>query len=390
MLSQVVANDPVAVQIYSQRFFAQPVKSPVLVKMMAASLNPRDMTNFAQYFDEPLHGPGDNVRYDLLPNIASLGVLGDAPVTGQEVPIKYTSGVVVINQHRLPILWNGRMSQQRAPWSARDAIYVIASNWIKELWGYAALNQAAGNTGQPDVRATGMNPVTAIDSAHIILAGGVANIAALTQTPAARFELGMINQAVALTRALPFPIKPVVVKGIEINGLIFIHTYQARDLRNNYDRGQWGDIFSSLLQGGIATGNPIFVGALGIINNCPIHEDAHVPWGDSTQNLWFNPNAAGGNGALVASPGALGAPGNGTTSVAYGIMVGAQELAVSFGAVDIVDSEPMRVNWYEELLDAGNDLRVTLTMIYGFQRTIFYGQTYAGIGLYSFASPTGA
>lgn len=386
MLTQVVANDPIAVQIYSQRFFAQPVKSPVLVKLMSASLNPRDMTNFAQYFDEPLHGPGDNVRFDLLPNIASLGVLGDAPVTNQEVPIKYTSQVVTINQHRLPILWSGRMSQQRAPWSARDAIYAIASNWIKEIWGYAALNQAAGNTGQTDVRATGMNAVTAIDANHLVLAGNVSTIANLSLTPSAKFDLSMINQAVALSRALPFPIKPVVIKGIEVNGLTFIHTYQARDLRNNFDKGQWGDVFSSLLQGGIATGNPIFVGALGIYNNVPLHEDAHVPWGDSTQNLWFNAIAQ----SNVASPGALGAPANGTTNVAYGIFLGAQSLAIAFGAVDVVDGEPMRVNWYEELLDAGNDLRVTLTMIYGFERTIFYGADYADIGLYSYASVSGA
>lgn len=386
MLTQVVANDPIAVQIYSQRFFAQPTKSPVLVKLMAAGLNPRDMTNFAQFFDEPLHGPGDNVRYDLLPNIASLGISGDAPVTGAEVPIKYTSQVVTINQHRLPILWNGRMSQQRAPWSARDAIYAIASNWIKEIWGYAALNQAAGNTGQTDLRATGLNSVTAVDSNHLVLSGGVTTIANLSLTPTAKFDLSMINQAVALSRALPFPIKPVVVKGIEVNGLAFIHTYQARDLRNNFDRGQWGDVFGMLLQGGIATGNPIFVGALGIVNNVPMHEDAHVPWGDSTQNLWFNPMTQ----TNVASPGSLGAAANGTTNVAYGVFLGAQSLAVAFGAVDVVDGEPMRVNWYEELLDAGNDLRATITMIYGFQRTIFYSADYADIGLYSYASSTGA
>jgi hypothetical protein len=382
MLSQVVANDPIAVQIYSQRFFSQPTKSPVMVKLMAASLNPRDMTNFAQYLDEPLHGPGDNIRVDLIPNTATLGVLGDAPVTNSEVPVKYTSNTVVINQHRLPILWNGRMSQQRAPWSARDAIYVIASNWIKEIWGYAALNQAAGNTGQTDVRATGMNPVTAMNADHTIFAGNAGSLANLSITPSAKFDLSMINQAVALTRALPFPIKPVVIKGIEINGLAFIHSYQARDLRNNYDKGQWGDIFSSLLQGGIATGNPIFVGALGIINNVPIHEDAHVPWGDSTQNLWFNAVTQ----TNVASPGSLGAAANGTTNVALGVMVGAQALAVSFGSVDVVDGEPMRVNWYEELLDAGNDLRVTLTMIYGFIRNRFYSNDYATIGLYSYAA----
>lgn len=382
MITQVVANDPIAVQIYSQRFFNQPTKSPVMVKLMAASLNPRDMTNFAQYFDEPLHGPGDNVRTDFIPNSASLGVVGDAPVTNQEVPVKYTSGTFVINQHRFPVLWSGRMSQQRAPWSARDVIYAIASNWIKEIWGYAALNQASGNTGQTDIRATGMNAVTAVDAAHQIIAGG-ATLATLG--PANKFDLFMIHQAVAQQRALPFPIKPVVVKGIEVNGLAFLHTYQARDLRSNYDKGQWGDIFSSLLAGGVATGNPVFVGALGMIDNVPMHEDAHVPWGDSTQNQWFNAVTQ----QNVASPGALGGVAAGNTNVALGTLVGAQALSVAFGAVDMVDGEPMRVNWYEELLDAGNDLRVTLTMIYGFIRNRFYGTDYADLQLASYASVSG-
>lgn len=385
MLSQVVANDPIAVQIYSQRFLAQPVHSPVLVKLMAASLNPRDMTNFAQFFDEPLHGPGDNVRFDFIPNIAGLGVSGDSPIANQEVPVKFTSQVVTINQHRMPILWSGRMSQQRAPWSARDVIYTIAANWIKELWGYAALNQAAGNTGQTDVRATGLNAVVAQDSGHTILAGGVASQANLSVTPAAKFDLSMLNQAVAVARALPIPIKPISVKGIEINGLAFLHTYQVRDMRNNYDRGQWGDIMSSLLQGGIATGNPIFVGAAGMFNGVPVHEDAHVPWGDATQNLWFNSITQ----TNTASPGALGAAANGTTNVAQGIFMGAQALAIAFGSVDTMGGEAMRVHWYEELLDGANDLRVTISMIYGFERIRFYSQDLSSIGLYSYASQSG-
>jgi hypothetical protein len=69
LLSQLVANHPVAAKTYGQRFFARPSKSVVMVKLMAASMNPRDVTNFAQYLDEPLHGLGDNVRYDLLPNL---------------------------------------------------------------------------------------------------------------------------------------------------------------------------------------------------------------------------------------------------------------------------------------------------------------------------------
>lgn len=352
--------------------------------MMAVSLNPRDMTNFAQFFDEPLHGPGDNVTYDLLPNVASLGIAGDSPVTNSEVPLNWTTQKIVINQHRLPILFTGRMSQQRVPWSARDAIYAIASNWIKEIWGYAALNQAAGNTGQTDVRATGMNAVTAIDSTHLVLAGGVSAVSNLAASN--KFDLSMINQAVAQSRALPFPIKPVVVKNIEISGLAFLHTYQMRDLRNNFDKGQWGDVFGMLLQGGIATGNPIFVGAGGIYNNVPLHEDAHVPWGDSTQNLWFDARLQ----TNIASPGALGAASSSTTNIAQGVFLGAQSLAVAFGAVDVQDAEPMRVNWYEELLDAGNSLRVTLTMIYGMERIRFYGSDYADMGLFSYASSTGA
>jgi hypothetical protein len=81
----VPANDPLAVIAYSKRTFQQAIMQTTAAKLMAVGLDPRDQSNFCQYFDELTKGPGDTVRYDLVPNPFGPGVLGDQPVAGQEV-----------------------------------------------------------------------------------------------------------------------------------------------------------------------------------------------------------------------------------------------------------------------------------------------------------------
>ena len=56
---------------------------------------------------------------------------------------------------------------------------------------------------------------------------------------------------------LPFPIKPVVIKGVEISGVLFLHPFQVRDLKATFGEGGWGTIYQAALQGGQITGNPI-------------------------------------------------------------------------------------------------------------------------------------
>src|SRR6266851_4207656 len=185
----VAANDSAAVVIYSRRVFIQAIHTPVLAKLMAPGLNARDQTSIVQLFDEPLKGPGDTVKFDFLPNLVGPGVIGDAPVSGQETPLTWQTTSFVINQQRNAALIVGKMSQQRIPWSMRDAAYAQLANWTKTIIDAGLLNQAACNTNQTNVAYTGLNTPPTLDSSHQLLSGGAANEAALTSTQIMDLEL---------------------------------------------------------------------------------------------------------------------------------------------------------------------------------------------------------
>lgn len=380
----VVANDPAAVVIYSRRTYLQAIHTPTLAKLMAPGLNARDQTNICQLFDEPLKGPGDTVKFDILPTLTGPGVTGDAPISGQEAPLTWQVDTFTINQQRNAVLNVGKMSQQRIPWSMRDACYAQLAQWVKVIINSGLLNQAACNTNQTNVAYTGLNTPPTLDSAHQLFSGS-----ATSETGGGSplnsqeiMDLELITEAIAKSQStLIFPIKPAVIKGIEVPGILFMHPTQVRDLKNNFQAGELGNIFGMALQGGQVTGNPLFTGAVGVYEGVPMHQDAYCPWGSSTQNQWMLPT-----GVLAASPTVLG-----VTSVARAIYMGAQALAISFGSADNVEGRPLRVRWYEELLDAGNQLRVTGGFIWGCaqpQATVGgTAENYASIVISTWAAP---
>lgn len=386
MAETVVAiNDPAAVVIYSRRVYLQAIHTPVLAKLMAPGLNARDQTNICQLFDEPLKGPGDTVKFDTLPNLTGPGVIGDAPITGQETAMTWQTSTFTINQQRNAVLNVGKMSQQRIPWSMRDAAYAQLANWVKNIIEAGLLNQAANNTAQTNVAYTGLNTPPTLDSSHHIFSGGATTEAGLTSSQI--MDLELITESVAKAQStLIFPIKPPIIKGIEVSGILFMHQTQVRDLKNNFQAGEWGNIFGMALQGGQVTGNPLFTGAIGVYENVPLHADANTPWGDSSQNQIMLPT-----GTLVGSPTSLGAVAAGTTSVGRAVFMGAQALAIAFGSADNVEGRPLRVRWYEEILDAGNQLRVTGGFIWGVaQPQVTIGgtaQNYATIVISTWAAP---
>ena len=350
----VASGDSAAVVIYSRRVFLQAIHTPVLAKLMAPGLNARDQTSIVQLFDEPLKGPGDTVKFDFLPNLTGPGVIGDAPIAGQETAMTWQTTSFIINQQRNATLIVGKMSQQRVPWSMRDAAYAQLANWVKTIIDAGLLNQAACNTNQTNTAYTGLNSVPTIDSDHQIFAGTATTDGTLTSSMI--MDLELITEAVTKAQStLIFPIKPPVIKGVEVAGMLFMHLTQVRDLKNNFQAGEWGNIFGMAMQGGQVTGNPIFTGAIGVYENVVLHADANVPWGSSTQNRVMT-----ATGQLVAAPTVLGTP-----SVARAVFMGAQGLAIAFGSADNMEGKPLRVRWYEEILDAGNQLRVTGGLIWG-------------------------
>lgn len=380
----VVANDPAAVLIFSRRTYLQAIHTPVLAKLMAPGLNARDQTNICQLFDEPLKGPGANIKFDILPQLTGPGSIGDAPISGQETALTWQTSSFIINQQRNAVLNVGRMSQQYIPWSMRDACYAQLANWVKIIINSALLNQAACNTNQANTAYTGINTPPTLDSAHHLYSGAATSETggSFPLNASEIMDLELITESITkATSTLIFPIKPPMIKGVEVPGILFMHPTQMRDLKNNFQAGEWGNIFGMALQGGQVTGNPLFTGAAGVYEGVPMHADAYVPWGDSTQNQWMLPT-----GTLVASPTCLG-----VTSVARAVFMGAQALAIAFGTADNVDGRPLRVRWYEELLDAGNQLRVTGGFIWGVaQPQVTVGgtlQNYASIVISTWAAP---
>jgi len=377
----VPLNDATAVVIYSRLLFFQAVRSTVAAKLMAVGLKADDKTNFVQMFDEPMKGPGDTVKYDLIPNISGPGVLGDSPIAGQEVPFTWFQDSFVINQQRQAELLVGRMSQQRVPYSMRDAGKTTLANWWKENIDTGLLNQLGGNTAQTNVAYTGLQAAVAPDADHHIFGGDATSEATLDSSDT--FSVNLIPELIAKAQGtLTWPIKPVVLKGIEVAGILFLHPLQVKALKTNFTTGEWGDIYRAALQGGQITGNPIFTGAIGMYENVVIHQDARVPYGDNTQNLVFDPITK----TKVAAPTSLGAAATGTTSVARGIFVGAQAAAIGFGGEAGPNGKPLRVRWYEELLDAGNQLRITAGMIWGVKKSRFNGEDYATIVVSTYAA----
>jgi N4-gp56 family major capsid protein len=348
---------------------------------MAVGLSADAPNNFVQLFDEPSKGAGDTIKFDLVPNIVGPGVLGDSVIAGHETAWAALQDTFIINQQRQAELLKGRMSQQRVPYSMRDSAKVTLANWWKEIMDVGLLNQLAGNTSQTDVSYTGLQAAIAPDTAHWMYAGTATSEATLTSSMP--FDISLIPTAVAKAQTLPFPIKPVVLKGVQVDGIMFLHPYQVKALKTAFSAGGWGDIQKAAMTGGQITGNPIFTGAIGMIDNVVMHQDAHVPYGDNAQNLVYDPVQA----AMVAAPTSLGAVATGTTSVARAVFVGAQAAAIGFGGAETVGGKSLKVKWYEELLDAGNQLRVTAGMMYGIKKTRFPStQDYGVITLSTWAS----
>ena len=176
----VPLNDPTAVVIYSKRVFQHAIRATTAAKLAAVGLNADSQDNFVQLFDEASKGPGDTIKYDLVPNIVGPGVLGDSPIGGQEQAWTALQDTLLINQQRQAELLKGRMSQQRVPYSMRDSARTTLANWWKQTFNIGLMNQLGGNTAQTDVSYTGMNAAIAPDSNHWIFAGTATTEATLT------------------------------------------------------------------------------------------------------------------------------------------------------------------------------------------------------------------
>jgi len=384
-------NDAATVKLYSHRLFAQTIQSTACYKLAMIAPSRESPDNIVQIMDETMRTEGDTVKYDLIAKLQAPGVIGDNTLAGQEESLKTYQDQLVINQLRNAVLPYGAMSQQRVPFSMRDQAKMRLADWWAERLDVSLLNQLTGNTTGTFVQATpystkytGMNSPLLPDVDHVMFANGrscevngnssYANNGS-TANPLQTgdvFTVDLIDNIVAIAHTLAMPIKPIRLKGMEVFGVMFLHPLQIKSLRKNFSQGQWGDIQLAALKGGQISGNPIFTGAIGMYNNVVIHEDNRVPYSDPSVELTATGEIR--YNSLSATVGTA-------TNVARGVFCGAQSACLAFGRAYGID---MKMRWFEELLDGGNQLRITAGMILGMKKTRFNSADYATITVSSY------
>ena len=345
--SQYGVNNALAVKLWARKLFQEALKQTWLYKFMGP-----DARSAIQVLNDASKGPGDRIRVGLRMQLTGNGVLGDGTLEGNEEALTTYTDDLIINQLRHAVRSDGKMSEQRIPFSIREQARQGLADWWAGRIDEALFNQLCGNTNVTDTRLTGGNATVAPSSNNIAYPNGLTTEAQVASATTSNiFKLNYIDQAVEKAKTNSPLIRPLRVNG-EDKFLIFLHPYQVTDLRQNTATGQWLDIQKAVYMG-TKDKNPIYQGALGEYNGVIIHESTRIKVGA---------NAV-------------------TTNVARAVFMGAQAGAIGFGQ----GYAQNKMAWVEELFDYGNQLGVSAGMIFGAKKMQFNSQDFGTIVIPTYA-----
>ncbi len=328
--TQYGVGHPLAVKLWSRKLFTEALKQTYLEKFIGNTSN-----SLIQRFDDTSKGPGDRITIPLRMQLSGSGVGGDGTLEGNEEALTTYSDNLLIDQLRHAVRTDGRMSEQRVTFNMREEARLGLQDWWADRIDTALFNQLGGNSGISDNKYSGSNATLAPDSSHILYPNGTTTEAQVASASASNaMSLKFIDYAVEKANVLSPMIRPIKVNG-ENKFVMFIHPYQATDLRTNTNTGQWLDIQKAAMSGGQISQNPIYTGALGEYNGVILHVSTRVP--------------------------------TITAGVYRGIFCGAQAAAIGFGQ----DNSENKMTWVEELFDFKNQFGVAAGMIWGAKKTRF-------------------
>jgi N4-gp56 family major capsid protein len=307
---------------------------------------------------------GDRVRNVLVDIVDGPGKGGSEVLEGDEEAYDTFTDDLLIDELRnaVKIPARGTIEQQRVLFDCRKAGFETRKKWFTKRLNEAMFNQICANqvTGLATKR-SGSNAVPVPDGDHIIRPNGAATDQAITS--AETFTLRMIDVAVERSQVFQDEFgkqlfEPLNVEGEELF-VLFLHTYQARQLREDATTaGNWYDIQARALQGGQISQNPIFTGALGIYNRTLIYETPYVPVGNDSSSF-----------AAI-------------TTVRRAAFCGAGAACLAFGQGYGEDT----FRWNEKDDDYGKKLGVSATTVWGVKRTIFNSSNLAVIQMPTYAT----
>lgn len=354
MLTAYGVNAPEAVKLWSRKLAREALKQTFIKKFVG-----KGDDSLIQEKTDMKKSDGDRVRCILRMLLTGDGTQGDDTQEGNEEALTTHHDDILIDQLRHAVRSKGKMSEQRIPFSVRNEAYSGLRDWWADRLDTWFFNQICGYTPQADTRYTGNQAVTAPSSNRIMRAASVSTDEALTTFATHKMKLGLIDEAVEEAEEASPYIRPIMING-EKHWVMFLHTFQATDLRTNTDAGQWLDIQKAAIQGGKISKNPIFTGALGMHNNVILHKSTRI-----TKGVHSTSGAALDN-------------------VRRAVLCGAQSAGIAFGQGHSLKE----YDWNEELFDYGNQLGVEAGCIGGLKKMRYNGEDFGTIVVSTYASKT--
>lgn len=347
-------NSPLAVKRWSAELMKEALKETMLLQFAGTDTN-----SLIQIKTEVNKDAGDRITFGLRQQLTGGGVQGDNTLEGNEEALETYTQNVFVDQLRHAVRSGGKMSEQRVPFSVRNEARDGLQDWWADRMDFWLFNQLTGNTGQSDIRYTGMQATVAPDAAHMVFAGGQDSEASLSAsavdlgvTNPHRFSLTMVDKAVERAKLAKNALRPIRINRDKFY-VAFIHPSQVSAMRTNTAAGQWLDIQKAAMALSNATGSPIFTGALGVHNKTVLHESTRIP----------RFNATDGNARILR-----------------GVLCGAQSACMAFGRAYGKNT----FSWKEELFDYENQLGVAAGCIGGVVKSRFNGSDFGTITMSSY------
>ena len=341
-------NHPLAVKLWSKTLYHEMLKDTLAYQLMGDNSDA-----VVQVKGDLSKDAGDTLHVGLRVQLSGAGVANDDTLEGQEEAMNFYRDSIVLAQLRHAVRSEGKMSEQRVPYSMREEAMLGLKDWWQDRVDTAILNQLSGNTGQTDTKYTGGNATLAPTSTA---AGGARHIFGVTETTenslsasasgSNNFQLTLLDKAVTIAKTVSPYIRPARFNGKQ-RYICILHPYQVHSLKTDAtaNRITWYDIHRAKLQGGDTNESGIFARALGEYNGVVLLEDSRVPLAPST------------------------------TTVRRAIFCGAQSAALVTGK----GYAGQKMSWVEDKFDYGNQLGVSAGMIFGVKKLQINGSDLASI-----------
>ncbi|WP_419917462.1 DUF4043 family protein [Candidatus Poriferisocius sp.] len=393
MADTVVSTaSPQAIKMFSVMLLAETERNCVFNRMMAgkkpSQFNTRAKIEKQQTTpDMPIvriadlsKGRGDRVTCDMVKTLGGLPTMGDRQLEGRGDNLQLTEMEAIINQTRKAVKPGSRMSQKRTSINLRMTAKAELGKYFGRLNDQRILVHMGGQRGDAmdedwavpldshgEFNDIMINPVQPPTSNRHFMAGGKANVAALTAAdPLTLEDLDVLS---AKLRSMPYPPAPIKLDGMQQSiWCLMVSEWQWHYLvtQANRSRTGWRQYQADArVRAGKAGNHPLFNDDPGLWNRLLIKQMPRPIEFRAGTNVRTTDSDTG---AVTTS--AVGAD---TSIVHRAILIGGQALAYIEGDGTPKGMDSLPLMWNEELLDHKNTLEVSARTMDGMAKFRFEG-----------------